>query len=256
MADEEKPDLEQEAATDKEVATADLETALAESLEKEKPSKVGKIEEEELTDHAERSRLGRRVKRMEDYLDQVLSKLDSFTYQHERSRDRTEIASEEIPEVISTSADVNKVLDARERKIHQEQMEYEKKYLGKVTSFASENQEMHEDILGLMDKEWKVFGLRHSNLPEYDAELNYLKAKAALLSRKMAQPKPKPNVRGEKPPISTDLSMSSPQELSSSSHEIHLDDFAADYVKRIGMKDESVKEALKGETPFHLVKNK
>ena len=229
--------------------------------------KLPEEEPEEPTEHGERSRMGRRIKRTEDMVDRILTKLDSINYPQDRDTRRGREAivegNEEIPEIVSTPQDVERVINARDRKIQDEQANYERGYISTLNKFrppntdVKEEAEIHEATLDLMDKEWKIFGMRRSDYPGLDAELNYSKAKAAILSRKMASPKPiKPNVKGERPVVSTNLSVGSGTESHVSTGLPPLDEFAADFVKRTGMKEESVREALKGETPINLAKVK
>ncbi len=269
---------EEKAVTDKVVTDADLsdawdqeekaeEKVVETTVEPEKVVKSIEEEPEEPTDHGERSRMGRRVARMEQQFEQIISKLDSINYPQDRgtirSRETTIENNEEIPEIVSTPQDVERVINARDRKIQEEQTKYEGEYISTLNKLrpkdmdVKEEAELHEETLSLMEKEWKVFGLRHSNYPNMDAELNYSKAKAAILSKKMASPKPiRPNVKGERPVVSTSLSVGSGGESHASVGLPPLDDFAADFVKRTGMKEESVREALKGDTPINLAKVK
>jgi len=267
--------LEDKAVTEKGVTNADLEAA--QTIEEEKvvetkvePEVVVKPPEEEPeepTEHGERSKMGRRIKRTEDMLDRILTKLDSINYPTDRDtrRGREAVVEEEFSGGIPTPEEVRKISRAdrrqEEREIQEEQGRYEQGYISTLNKIRPKNldvkeeAEIHEATLDLMEKEWKLFGLRRSDYPNLDAELNYSKAKAAILSRKMASPKPiKPNVKGERPVVSTNLSVSSGSESQPSTGLPPLDEFAADFVKRTGMKEESVREALKGETPINLAK--
>lgn len=263
-----------EAVTDKVVTDADLDavqTIEEEKIVEKKPTEVvekpPEEESEEPTEHGERSRMGRRVARMEQMFERVMTKLDSINYPRDRDtrRGREMVVSEEIPEIVSTAEDVRKISRAdrrqEEKERAEEQIRYEQGYvstLDKLTPAnldSKEEVEIHEATLALMENEWKVFGKRRSDYPELDAELNYSKARAAVLGRKMASPKPiKPNVKSERPVVSTDLSVSTTTETPASTGLPPLDEFAADFVKRTGMKEESVREALKGEIPMGLVK--
>ncbi len=258
---------EDKAVTEKGVTDADLEAAqvvekvVEARVEPEVVVKPTEEEPEEPTDHGERSKMGRRIKRTEDMLDRILTKLDSINYPQDRDTRR---GNEEIPEVVSTPEDVEKVINARDRKIQEEQGRYEQGYISTLNKIRPKNldvkeeAEIHEATLDLMEKEWKVFGIRRSDYPNLDAELNYSKAKAAILSRKMASPKPiKPNVKGERPVVSTNLSVSTSTETSTSTGLPPLDEHATDFVKYLqkqGMKEESIKDAFKGETPINLAK--
>lgn len=269
MPKEEKTSQEEKPVTEKVVTDGDLDAAWKETfVEGEKAEEIKKEEDkgkpseeiEEPIDQGERSKMGRRVKRMEDMLTQVISKLDSFNYPVDRETRKNvgnvEENPDDLPEVISTPQDVERVLSIRERKRLEDQQKYERGYVSTLGKLGSANSEIHEEVLDLMEKEWKIFGRRRSDNPELDAELNYSKAEGAILKRKMASPRPKPNVKGEKSTVSTNLSVSSSEESSSSTGLPPLDEFAADFVKKTGMKEESVREALKGEIPINLTRTK
>jgi cell fate (sporulation/competence/biofilm development) regulator YlbF (YheA/YmcA/DUF963 family) len=209
---------------------------------------------------------------MEQMFERILTKLDSSNYPADRDTRRVRETGEEIPEdeVVTTAKDVRRIARAdrlqEEKEKAEEQTRYEQGYVSTLAKLRPTNLdskqevELHESVLDLMEKEWKVFGMRRSDYPDLDAELNYSKAKAAILARKMASPKSiKPNVKSERPVVSTDLSVSTTTETSTLTGLPPLDEHATDYVKylqRQGMKEESIKEAFKGEIPINLARVK
>lgn len=211
-------------------------------------------EKPEPEDQRERSRLGREVKGLKDTvaslkedLGAVLSKLDRLGPKREVISQGED--SEEIPEFIQTREDFLKANRALRRIEQKEQKKYEDVYVHKIRSLGSQNPDVHKEIF---DEMMANFNNVITGDPEYDADLNYTKAKAALLSKKIASAKPKPNVRGKETVPSTNLSVESREETRESSTP-ELDEFAEEFRKKTGMKDESIKAALAGETPVHLV---
>ena len=87
------------------------------------------------------------------------------------------------------------------------------------------------------------FNVRRSNDPSLDADLNYTKAKSAVLAKKISASGPKPNVKGGKDSASTDLSIES-RDIAVGAKEIKLDEFAESFRKSSGMSDESVRQAV------------
>ncbi len=226
---------------------------------KEEPIEVVKTKEQldEEEEHRERSRLGRRLKSMEDKqaererLDEerwarIEAKLSQPTVTRET------IVEDDLPEIISTPEDVRKVNRYDKEK---EMREYEKYALGYIKTakvLGVEHPELHDEVMGLITGDGSPFNQRQTGNPGVDAELNYSKAKAAVLSKKIAAPsKSKPNVRSEPITSPTNLSVDSKSEPSLKA-EVQLDDDAKEFIKRIGKDQSWATDALKGETPIHL----
>jgi hypothetical protein len=150
-----------------------------------------------------------------------------------------------------TDEDIRK-LSAYERKKMVEQQKYSQNYL---RSFFMEGKndregdpELYDEIFNEMASN---FNVRYSNDPAMDAAVNYGKAARAVFKKKTASTKPKPNVKAEKTAASTSLDVKS-RAAPEPSEELELDDEAREFVRKVGMKTESVREALKGEAPAHL----
>jgi len=214
------------------------------------------VKKELPSDQEERTRLGRHLKRLEERLDRdklerenLSQRFDEIISRFDRPV-RGEDTSEDADEVIATAADVRRIARAdrikEEQESIKEQAKYEQGYVSTLSTLRpkdSSNFEIHKEIIDLMDKEWKIFGMRRSNRPDLDAELNYSKAKAAILSKKISASGPKPNVKGGKDTASTDLSIES-RDIAVGVKEIKLDEFAESFRKSSGMSDESVRKAL------------
>lgn len=210
-------------------------------LEEEKKEDKEKIKEPVPEDHP--TKLGRRVKGLETTLSEMNQKLDNFFSRFD-ARDRETIREETgLPEIISTPEDVIKVNRYMKKKEQEEEIKdkenFSRNYLNDFKSLGSRDSELYPEIY---DEMIKNFNIRYSDDPKNDARVNYAEAKAALLSRKFAPVKP--NIKGKKPEIPIDLGIES-KETPISSESVHLDDFAQDFAKSTGMKEESIKEALK-----------
>ena len=212
----------------------------------EKEKKIETPKEPVSEDHP--TKLGRRVKGLETTLSEMNQKLDAFLSRSDsRDRERETVKSnEELPEIISTPEDVIKVNRYMKKKDQEEEVKdrenFSRNYLSSFKSLGSQKTEDTELYPEIYDEMIKNFNVRYSDNPQADARVNYAEAKAALLSRKYA-PK-KPNVKAGKGGIHTDLGIES-RETSISSEAVHLDDLAQDFAKSTGMKEESIREALK-----------
>lgn len=249
MTEESKESPEtKETVTDK-VTDEALESALEqpEVSETEPEAKLEPVVKKELpSDQEERTRLGRHLKRFEERLGRLEGldqKLDEVISRFDRPA-RNESPSEEFPETISTAEDVRRI--ARDERMREErerlkdQEQYERKYMGTLRSFERDNPTLHPEIFKEM---MTNFNIRRSNDPSLDAELNYTKAKSAILAKKISASSPKPNVKGGKDTAPTDLSIES-RETSSTEKEIKLDPLAESFVRSTGMSEKSQREAI------------
>lgn len=189
----------------------------------EEPKVAPKPEDE---DHSEKSRLGRRLTRLE-------TDIRSFMDEMKASRKPQE-EQEEIPEVISTREDVLKVLSVEERKKERARIEYETGYLRKLESFKEDKE------YDAIEKEMLAnFNVRVTGNPMVDAEINFTKAKLSVTEKKI--PGRTFNGRAESPkgtPTIPNPTKAAPKGLP------ELDEFARDFVRRTGMSEESQREAL------------
>ena len=203
-------------------------------------------EPEEEEDHRERSKLGRKVKQLEDVIQQQNERMEMLMNKLEKPHSPVE--EEDVPE------DVAKWFAAYERKKGTEQQRYSQGYL---KSFWVEGKNDRENDPELYDEIYKEmatnFNVRYSNDPSMDAAINYGKAARAVLKKQTASVKSKPNVKADKPQASTSLDVKS-RSVPEPSEDEDLDPEAREFVKKIGMSRESVREALKGPGPAHLSK--
>jgi hypothetical protein len=237
------------------VADDDLSAAwdnAAEAPEAEKPEEAApqeeavaeaeEPEEEEELDHKSKSKLGRNIKGLRSQMDAIMARLDQM--QAPAKAEPAHVETEEMPETISTPADIDKYLSAKEKRLQQEKLSYESGYLKQVQGLSKANEDMHEEIFAEM---MQNFNVRHSNDASVDARINYAEAKAAVLNNKLSEKAgglPKRATAG-KPPV---------QPAASATHAAtrvatipKLDEHAADYVKYLkkkGMSDEQIAEEM------------
>jgi len=242
-----------ETVTDK-VTDEALESALEQpevQVETEVEARVEpEIKKELPSDQEERTRLGRHLKRLEERLDRdklerenLSQKFDEVISRFDRPS-RDEGVSEDPDEVIATAADVRRIARADRIKEEQErtrdQGQYEQNYIKTLRNFERDNPTLHQEIFKEM---MTNFNVRRSNDPSLDADLNYTKAKSAVLAKKISASGPKPNVKGGKDSASTDLSIES-RDITVGAKEIKLDPYAESFRKSSGMSDESVRQVI------------
>ncbi len=232
----------------------DLANALGDlGIEAEKKGdEKGKQEQppRETPEQAEKKELGRLRKRLEDKFDDLDRKsqhLDNLISRLEARTTPTDARNNDVPEIISTAGDVEKVLEIRDRKLVEADQTYQREYVNTFSRFKKDDADF--------DDVWKEmvtnFNVRRGNEknpntwnPSADAEINYLKAKNAVLSKKMAGVKGKPNLKEEKIETATSIDVTS-RDSSSRGKEVSLDQQSLDFLKAVGRDSKWAAEALK-----------
>lgn len=201
-------------------------------------------QEEQDDDHATKTRLGRKVKKLEevmvtkDEFKQLMTKLDTFMTRPAETQVSTEQKAE-MPEYVATPDDVEKVIQARENRIRSEQDTYQKAYVSQMVSMGQGN-DAHDEIVKEM---MTNFNVRRTGNPQIDAELNYAKAQAAVLSRQTTKTVP---VKGDKA-VGTGVThgvTNTQTKVTLPKLTPEAENFVA-YMKRQGMSEESIAEALR-----------
>jgi len=190
---------------------------------------------EEPTDQRDRSMLGRRVKRNEDIVNTLVSKIDTLVERLGSSQGQTQnyntYEDQEDEEFFRKADRYEKIKSDRHAK-------YESAYLTKIRQLGMGDPDGREIFAEMQER----FNVVRSSNPELDAETNWAKAEASLLRKKFSPNKP--NVRSERNTASTDLGVNATND-STASQEVQLDPFAQEYVARTGMKKEKIESALK-----------
>ncbi len=218
-----------------------------EEVVKVEKKETKKIEPEDEEEHRERSKLGRKVKQLEDVIQQQNERMEMLMAKLE-----TPASTNPYEDEILTEEDWKKYRAIRKKET-EEQTKYSQGYIRNFYAEGKKDREGNPELYDEVYNEMAVnFNIRYSNDPSMDAALNYAKAKAAVLAKKTASPKLKPNLKGgDKPQASTNIDVKS-RAAPEPSEEIELDDEAKEFVRKVGMKTESIREALKGEAPAHL----
>jgi len=136
-------------------------------------------------DNAERSRLGRKVKYLEETITSLTSQLETQTKLLqslvERMSPKEPAKEDDEEEVITTKKDVLRVLTEAEKKRMEEKARYENNY---VKTFQSLLMQEEDGVRSDIYKTWNdKYNAVFTGDPVRDAEIGYLKAKVDVLSR-------------------------------------------------------------------------
>jgi len=236
-------------------------------------------EHEEPADNAERSRLGRRLKTIEEKFDAMLARMEQQTGAQPPAQpaaqqpaqipvnvtyDETFIEAQiqaavdagNLPATIMTPQDqvkVNQFVTGLQQYMGNQ---YAVGYLNTLkapTLKGTTPDDVHAEVLAELQKVESPFNLRRYNNPQVDAQVNYLEAKTAILEKRMTATKPTGAFKG-KPARSpaTGTSVSTRTATAGADELPPLDEASLDFIKRTGMSTESVKAALKGDMPLSL----
>lgn len=231
---------------------------------------------EEPADNAERSRLGRRLKTIEEKFDSFLTKLETqmpqqaqpvqkeaqipvnVTYDDTFIQTQMDAAVErgELPATIVTPHDqylVNKFVTGLQSYIGNQ---YAVQYINTLKSPSLKGKtpdDIHAEVVAELQKVESPFNLRRYDNPTVDAQVNYLEAKNHILQTRLAAGGKTVNVfRGKsKDAPATGTSIST--RAAAVANDIpELDEASQDFIKRTGMSMDSVKAALKEPMPLQL----
>lgn len=173
---------------DYEALEEEMNKMTSEEQEEQKESPAQTSQETSSTpqdDNAERSRLGRKVKYLEETITSLTSQLETQTklLQNlvEKMSSRETAKEEDEEEVITTKKDVLRVLTEAEKKRMEEKARYENNY---VKTFQSLILQEDDKIRSEIYKTWNdKYNVVFTGDPVRDAEIGYLKAKVDVLSR-------------------------------------------------------------------------
>ena len=192
-------------------------------------------------DHVERSEFGRkaneRLEKMEGRMELILSRLETLDSLQVQPKRET---NNDFPDVVTTAEDVRKINRLDKQNEIEEQKQYSQNYLKTFRTLGGrEDPEFYKEVFSEM---LKNFDIRHSDDPIMDARINFSEAKIAVLSRKL--PQGKTNLRDKKSTIPTDLGIES-RSSEITDEDISLDPLARDFAESVGMKKDSIREALR-----------
>jgi hypothetical protein len=228
-------------ATEAEIPSEEAPQAVQQAQEVEAP-----VEPE---DNAVRSQLGRKVKYMEDTMNETLGKLDAFLQsQSQPQYQQPQYAppvQEEVEEEFLTNRNVGSVIEnymtQHQSQQSQEQARYENDYVKMTNRLASEVDET--DYTEINTEMMTNFNVRHGNDASADAERNWLRAERAVLRKRQANPVRKAPLKQEKP--SAPLGGGSVQNASAKKVKMpKFDDATLAYMKKTGMTEERAAKIL------------
>ncbi len=144
---------------------------------------------------------------------------------------------------------MQKMMNNQNQQITGEQQTYQDDYLKTVERLGSTyTDKVHQHIVERMHKD---FNNKHSDNPALDAELNFSKAEATIL-REVRSRKENPLDKNKKKDTKNLGGSNNVAQDSSSISPVKLDEYAADFIKSTGMKEEDAQKALQGDIPLSL----
>lgn len=189
----------------------------------EDPEKVEQKRQKDL-ENAERSKLGRKVKSLEDQIGKLTSLLE-----------KQEEDEEEDEEIILTPKELPKYLEKIEEKKKAEHAQYEKDYTGEFAKLGADDTNFQVV--------WEEMVNNHNSVitgdPSIDAQMNYLKAKNTLLQRNT----PENKLKGKGKEANTNINV--PTKMKDKENKpIKLDPEAEEFAKRMGLSEEFIQKSL------------
>ena len=206
-------------------------------------------EKPEPEDNAERSRLGRKVKYLEEKLQDALTVIDRLG-KHGGGEEEENFEEDFIP---TSRADLDRYLDYREKQRDRAAKEYENNYKATVGRMGLDldDSEYNEVLKEMLENH----NVKRSADPEVDAQMNFYAAQSALYRKKLAEAGRKRN------PLEKNKDVAPPpggpigsQNAGKSKPLPQLDPIAADFAKRVGLSEDSINKALSGDAPAYLLK--
>ncbi len=228
-----------------------------------KADENSKIADELQDDNAEKSRLGRKVKAMEEEnkrikesLDEILKEVRSGKQvKSEPVTDKLESDDDEqLPDTITTPEDLERYNRVKAKNEQKAITTYQTKYRSLIKGF--ETDEHYNDVISLI-KTNAEFDKIYTGDPEIDVEINYNKAAKVVLSKKIkAGSAKKIDVHGDDGDAPPAGLSGSTRVAKTTDSEIELDEHAKAFVDKVKMSKEDVSKALEGDTPLNLKKDK
>jgi len=184
---EEQPEETVETAAEEESQEASEEQ---EEPQEEATEEVAAVEEEAIKvrdeENAERSRLGRKVKGLEDSYGQLSDRIDRLLDRLEAGGTDNTAEEEDDADAFLTPENLPKYLERENNKRAKEQESYQRNFVREFQSIGGEDEDF--DLI------WDEFLKNHNQVvtsdPKADAQIGYYKAKnAVILAKKPEQPK-------------------------------------------------------------------
>ena len=206
---------------------------------------------EELEEHKEKSKLGRKFKGLEERFNELQRKVETGTISKEsptyQAPQEDEAELERIRELYREDPIAGKrAADAYDKRIAStEAKAYEGAFLKQIDTLSQEDPDLHaESFKELMEH----YNVRLSNDPVADAERNYARAKIAVLKRSTSGDKVRPNTAGGKVvPVGAAAGATTEATKTVVLPDLSKDPATRDYVaylRKQGVKDEEIAKSL------------
>jgi len=197
-------------------------------------------------DPIERTKFGRKIKRLEERMvtKDDLAEIKSLLMSREKSEYEPE---PEEDEMVSTVSDIEKYLSKREQRMFQQRQQYEQRYYQKLNSLEEdpEYEGIADDIMKLVtDVNNMSYNRTYSNYtdPESDCEKNFMKAAMKILKGKATE---KTSVfKGKSPSTPAGVTtQSAPPQKPVKLPE--FDELSKSYINRMGISEADLMEMFK-----------
>jgi hypothetical protein len=227
-------------------------------------------------DHKERTKLGRKVAKLEDTLSQVLEQnrilLEKLTSTPQKADVQDSSAVDPsvwTEEQIQTRYDelhmespyrANQFLEqTRHARVTQETVKYQSGYLSSIKGWQESTEDEGEatEVYKLLTDDKSPYNVKHSSNPNFDFQMNLAKATAHYYKSKAAGPTKRDN------PLEKNKSISAKSPLgvgggnkaapeTTVTKKIQIDPDIAEFARASGFSEEETAKILSGPTPMHL----
>ena len=215
-----------------------------------KPEAPAKSKEE--LEHEERSGLGRKLVKIEQDLRNQISAITEELSKTRAKAPPPEDKAWQIPETESEAmAQVERIIEERDRKKQTESLKYQKEYLETTERLGTiEEESMHAEVMKELLNPSSPFNIRRLDIydPLGDAERNYYKAKTAVLSNKLksfsTRPVERENPLKGKAPTGPIGVSGTTKVTPKSAPPIELDEYAKNFINSMGLSKEWAEKTL------------
>lgn len=266
--EEQTEETKEETTETKETEETQEETKTEQETTEETQEQTEEELPEEPKDNAERSRLGRRLKSIEEKFESFLNEIkqttnpqspkipDNVTYDENFIQSQLDAAVErgEIPGTIITPQDQIKVNVFISRLHNDISNQYSTGYINALKSTSLKGNtpdDIHAEVITELQKYDSPFNRRLYDNPTVDARMNYAEAKSHILQKRLSEGKTTTVFKGKPKGVPTGTSVNT--KMATVKNDLpELDEASRDFIKRTGMSVDSVKAALNKDLPIYF----
>lgn len=233
------------------VSDSDLDAASTNDIVDKKPADNSAADGDEkkndsAEDNSERSRLGRKVAHLYDTVETLTAQLDMMLSKQGGSS-QANIEPDIDDDTPLTKKEVMNLLSKSKQAEVESSKKYQSEYVKTVFELTKElDDETADKVINEMEKNYRS---KYSDNAPFDAERNFYRAYTSTLKGS----KPSNPRQGNPPNLPSGISGNDKGKV----REVEipdLDETAKDFIRRSGMTDEQIKEALTKPTPLYLRK--